>query len=61
LCKQDPDKARKMLDNWFAIDIYPEYKKEFSEVLKFIREMHDRNLQILLKLIEKPEGKIDKF
>lgn len=40
LNKDDPEKARKILEYWMAVDIYPEYGNEIDKVIKFIGQIN---------------------
>jgi len=47
LFKIDSKKAFAKYEEWMAIDIYPEYKKEINEVKKFLDEIRLRNIRII--------------
>ena len=37
--------SKMIVDNWLAIDIYPEYEKDVENVIGFILEMSMQNFQ----------------
>ncbi|MEM3170736.1 MAG: type II toxin-antitoxin system death-on-curing family toxin [Candidatus Nitrosotenuis sp.] len=42
--------AKKALDEWLAIDIYPEYEKELKDIVSFVRDLSLReNIWSLIK------------
>jgi death on curing protein len=47
LFKIDSKKAFAKYEEWMAIDIYPQYKKDINEVKKFLDEIRLRNLRII--------------
>lgn len=44
---RDPQKAREMVNNWLAMDTYPENKTELVRVLDFIQEVNLEGLEDL--------------
>jgi death-on-curing protein len=42
---KSPEEARKIMEVWFAADIYPEYKKEMGLVLDFLKDMYNQILE----------------
>jgi hypothetical protein len=46
--KSNPEKAKKIMDKWLAVDIYPEYQLNAIELLRFIERINIRRSNILM-------------
>ena len=51
LITDNPEKAEKIMDEWLAIDIYPEYKFNAIELLNFIRSINIQSLDSLMQYL----------
>ena len=51
LNKDNPEQALAKYNEYMAIDIYPEYKKDINEIKNFLEEIRSRNLRILKESI----------
>lgn len=42
--KSDPKNAKRLFEEWMAVDIYPEYKKDMVEITNFIKSLQDQSI-----------------